>query len=119
MLEYVDVMDSPTCQSITRPSRIVKVSRYDSEGPNISWANKEEGEKAEGTLSTLESAFSNIIQAVGDSDPNRDALKKTPHRAAKALLYFTKGYEEDLQSELSSHLLRICFFLWNQTGRYS
>ena len=92
-------MDDLTGRSISKPSRPVRVSRYDSEGPKISWGSKEEKEEAEGTLSALETSFSNILHLVGDPDPERDALKRTPHRAAKALLYFTKGYENDLQSE--------------------
>jgi len=30
-------------------------------------------------------------------DPNREGLLKTPNRMAQALLYFTKGYEQDIQ----------------------
>ena len=94
----------------TVPSRPVRVSRYDSEGPSVSWASKEEGEKAEKTVNTIEKAFSDIIHAVGDPDPNRDALVRTPRRAAKALLFFTKGYEEDLQGESDSGITSIFFF---------
>lgn len=37
-------------------------------------------------------------QCLGE-DPNRDGLLKTPLRAAKALCYFTRGYETTLQGE--------------------
>jgi len=102
---------------IKAPSRPVKVSRYDSEGPSISWASKEEGEKAKKTVNTIENAFSDIIRALGDPDPKRDALVKTPHRAAKALLFFTKGYEEDLHGESVD---RIClqWFVRYQVVKY-
>ncbi len=96
---------NPSYKSVSKPSRPVRVSRYDSEGANVSWGNSEEKAEAEGTLSSLENAFSGIIQAIGDPDPDREALSKTPHRAAKALLYFTKGYEENLQGK---YILTLC-----------
>lgn len=42
-------------------------------------------------------AYSTIIEAVGE-DPSRQGLLKTPQRAAEAILHFTKGYEESLES---------------------
>lgn len=47
--------------------------------------------------SEIKNAYSSIIEAIGE-DPNRQGLLKTPERAAKAILYFTKGYEENLAS---------------------
>lgn len=41
----------------------------------------------------LTAAYRNILAAVGE-DPERSGLTRTPERAAKAMLYFTKGYEE-------------------------
>ncbi|XP_063689984.1 GTP cyclohydrolase 1-like [Bolinopsis microptera] len=43
----------------------------------------------------LEEAFRTIIECVGE-DPNRGGLKDTPSRAAKSILFLTKGYEENL-----------------------
>lgn len=40
-------------------------------------------------------SYRTILRNVGE-DPNREGLLKTPERAAKALLYFTKGYKESL-----------------------
>nr|CAH8849498.1 unnamed protein product [Trichobilharzia regenti] len=48
----------------------------------------------------LISAFHKILIAVGE-DPNREGLLKTPERAAKAMLYFTKGYEERVSDILN------------------
>jgi GTP cyclohydrolase IA len=36
------------------------------------------------------------IELVGE-DPNRDGLRKTPERAAKALWWLTRGYEQDVR----------------------
>jgi len=43
----------------------------------------------------LADAYLDILYTIGE-DPNRQGLKKTPERAAKALLHFTKGYEEKI-----------------------
>ncbi|XP_071839599.1 GTP cyclohydrolase 1-like [Apostichopus japonicus] len=51
-------------------------------------------------LSLMESAYKDIIQHVGE-DPNRQGLKKTPQRAAKAMLFFTKGYEQTISDVLN------------------
>lgn len=37
--------------------------------------------------------FKHIIEDLGE-DPRRPGLVDTPQRAAKALLFFTKGYED-------------------------
>ncbi|CAH8528244.1 unnamed protein product [Schistosoma mattheei] len=48
----------------------------------------------------LISAFHKILIAVGEN-PNRQGLLKTPQRAAKSMLYFTKGYEERVSDILN------------------
>jgi len=45
-------------------------------------------------LNEMIKAYSTIIRHVGE-DVNRQGLLKTPERAAKAMLFFTKGYEEN------------------------
>ena len=40
-------------------------------------------------------SFKNILERLGE-DPQRQGLLKTPERAAKAIMYFTKGYEENI-----------------------
>lgn len=51
-------------------------------------------------LSIVESAYRDIIKHVGE-DPSRQGLRKTPQRAAKAMLYFTKGYEQTISDVLN------------------
>uniref|UniRef100_A0A1I7X981 GTP cyclohydrolase 1 n=1 Tax=Heterorhabditis bacteriophora TaxID=37862 RepID=A0A1I7X981_HETBA len=51
-------------------------------------------------LEHMTQAYSSIISHVGE-DINRQGLLKTPERAAKAMLYFTKGYEEQLDDILN------------------
>ena len=87
---------------ISEPSRQLKLSKFDTQGVNVTWKDHKEQQRAEAAISEVETAFSTIIDSVRDPNPERDGLKKTPRRAAKAFMYFTKGYEEDLQSQFNS-----------------
>lgn len=44
----------------------------------------------------LEGAITTILECIGE-DPEREGLRGTPERYAKAMLFFTKGYEENVQ----------------------
>ncbi|KAH8822026.1 GTP cyclohydrolase I [Xylogone sp. PMI_703] len=55
-----------------------------------------EKEKEE-RVAKLSGAVKTILECVGE-DPNREGLLDTPERYAKAMLFFTKGYEENLQA---------------------
>ena len=46
-------------------------------------------------------SYSSLLSDVGE-DPYRQGLLKTPERAAKAFLFFTKGYEQTLEGYLIS-----------------
>lgn len=46
-------------------------------------------------LRTLTESYRSMLLAVGE-DPTREGLLKTPERAAMAMMYFTKGYEESV-----------------------
>ena len=46
-------------------------------------------------VNELSSAYLSIIESIGE-DCNRQGLLKTPQRAAKAMIHFTKGYDENL-----------------------
>lgn len=50
---------------------------------------------SEGALAGMVNAYASIIGYVGE-DINRQGLVKTPERAAKAMLYFTHGYDQNL-----------------------
>ena len=45
----------------------------------------------------LAGAVTTILECLGE-DPTREALVQTPERYAKAMLFFTKGYTEDLMN---------------------
>jgi GTP cyclohydrolase I len=52
-------------------------------------------------LAKLSDAVRTILECV-DENPNREGLLDTPERYAKALLFFTKGYGENLQQIVNS-----------------
>ena len=47
-------------------------------------------------LQKLEGAITTILECLGE-DPEREGLRGTPERYAKAMLFFTKGYEENVK----------------------
>ncbi|EAU37157.1 GTP cyclohydrolase I [Aspergillus terreus NIH2624] len=53
--------------------------------------SEEEDEKVE----KIAKAVRTILECVGE-DPGREGLRATPERYAKAMLYFTKGYSENI-----------------------
>ena len=53
-------------------------------------------EKAKERLQKLEGAVKTILECIGE-DPEREGLRGTPERYAKAMLFFTKGYEENVR----------------------
>jgi len=55
----------------------------------------------EGREQRLAAAVREILRCVGE-DPGREGLLKTPERYARALLWMTKGYREDLGAVLGS-----------------
>ena len=47
-------------------------------------------------LPAVASSYRNVLKQIGE-DPNREGLLDTPMRAAKAMMFFTKGYTETVQ----------------------
>ena len=72
-----------------------RLSRLDSSDATIV---AQESKEAEDNLllQKMEEAFKTILSCIGEN-PERPGLVKTPSRAAKAFMYFTKGYEETIQ----------------------
>ena len=55
----------------------------------------------ENSSSEIINGYKNIIAAIGEN-PEREGLKKTPERMAKALQYLTQGYSMDAHAILES-----------------
>lgn len=60
-------------------------------------------EAKEQALAEMTDSYKSLLRSIGE-DPTRQGLLKTPARAAKALLYFTKGYDEKIGGK-TSHIL--------------
>ncbi|PVH96435.1 GTP cyclohydrolase I [Periconia macrospinosa] len=65
--------------------------------PNAFTQKREHATEQEenGRLAKLSGAVRTILECIGE-DTSREGLLRTPERYAKALLFFAKGYEEDL-----------------------
>lgn len=51
-----------------------------------------ENPQREAVVLKLKKVFKELLETIGE-DPERQGLKRTPERAAKALWYFTHGYQ--------------------------
>ncbi len=56
----------------------------------------ESEEEANARMKKLSGALSTVLECLGE-DPEREGLRDTPDRYANALMFFTKGYTEDLR----------------------
>lgn len=52
-------------------------------------------------LENMEQAFRDIIQSVGE-DLDRDGLRDTPLRAAKAMQFLTRGYQQNIDEVINN-----------------
>ena len=57
----------------------------------------------EPSIARIESHFHDILADLGEN-PNREGLKKTPHRVAKALRELTSGYRVDVDAMINNAL---------------
>jgi GTP cyclohydrolase IA len=57
------------------------------------------------TISQLAQRYKEILGLLGE-DPQREGLLKTPERIAKAMLFFTQGYEQDPAQILRSAMFK-------------
>ena len=57
---------------------------------------EEEDEQKEVRLARMKGAVRTLLECVGE-DPDREGLLATPERYAKAMLFFTKGYQENVR----------------------
>lgn len=57
---------------------------------------EESPEKALERQAKIAGAVRTILECIGE-DPNREGLLGTPDRYAKAMLFFTKGYQENIK----------------------
>jgi len=57
------------------------------------------------TLATMESLVEDMLKHLGE-DPEREGLRRTPHRVAKAMQFLTSGYHKDIQKVLNGAIFK-------------
>jgi len=83
-------------------SRSVRNGRRPAVRPRRRRAEEKSGE----ALADLADCYRGILVGVGE-DPTRHGLRQTPERAARAMLYFTKGYDEKIEGKLAGRSVTI------------
>lgn len=74
----------------------------DAMSPSPRQEERHVAEQKSAALAELMDCYRTILIGVGE-DPGRQGLQKTPERAAKALLYFTKGYDEKIEGNSTTY----------------
>eukprot|EP01063_Lacrimia_lanifica_P003223 TRINITY_DN11710_c0_g1_i1.p2 TRINITY_DN11710_c0_g1~~TRINITY_DN11710_c0_g1_i1.p2 ORF type:complete len:379 (+),score=151.94 TRINITY_DN11710_c0_g1_i1:84-1220(+) len=58
------------------------------------------------TMGRMKRCYTDLLDCLGE-DPMREGVLKTPARAAKAMLFFTKGYQESLSDVLNGAIFNV------------
>lgn len=83
--------EKPTSKSATRAPGSSEIESWRDEDPRSVEDN-------EVNLQDIIAAYTTILRSLGE-DPQRQGLLKTPYRAATAMQFFTKGYQEKILGE--------------------
>lgn len=67
----------------------------------------------EDLIPNMAAAYRELLGSLGE-DPDRQGLVKTPERAAKAMLFFTKGYDQTLDGKCASYFPLRCVLFFCQ-----
>ena len=98
MSESLKPASPPRMERSLSPYR--RAEAFDSDG--LSWPSagtrkriNETPEEKQVRMEKMCGAVKTLLECLGE-DPEREGLLKTPERYAKAMMFFTKGYEETL-----------------------
>lgn len=75
--------------------------KYSLENGFVKEAATQRVDTGKSVLEVLSGHYRQILAGIGE-DTSRVGLLKTPERAAKAMLFFTKGYQENVKGGLFS-----------------
>lgn len=56
----------------------------------------------ESLVPDMAASYRMLLSSLGEN-PDRQGLLKTPERAAKAMLFFTKGYDQCIEGQFDIH----------------
>ena len=102
-LEKLSLMSSPSRNKAIKPMYLgddedhsMRHQLREAISPSPRQDEKRRAEQSKEALAEIADSYRNILHSIGE-DPSRQGLLKTPVRAAKALLYYTKGYDEKIE----------------------
>jgi|TARA_A100000171_G_scaffold53028_1_gene75559 GTP cyclohydrolase I len=72
-------------------------------GKSAPGVSSESDQSSEQTIATMDQAYRDIMTAIGE-DLDRPGLRDTPLRAAKAMKFLTRGYEQDIDAVINDAL---------------
>ncbi|AEO55806.1 hypothetical protein MYCTH_2300003 [Thermothelomyces thermophilus ATCC 42464] len=95
------VKETPTAeeaaeQSTRSPSPVIDFDGLSRPSVGTRKRVDEDDEQKQARLERMKGAVRTLLECVGE-DPDREGLLATPDRYAKAMLYFTKGYQENVR----------------------
>lgn len=64
--------------------------------------------KYENSVTEISQHYKGVLSALGE-DTDRQGLLRTPERAAKAMMFFTKGYRESIAGEINKYFKYFIF----------
>ena len=87
--------EKPEAPSVHNLAHLESLSDAETSGPERRASRGDISIRHQDRLEQLSGAVRTILECIGE-DPERQGLRGTPERYAKAMLFFTKGYEENL-----------------------
>ncbi|KAK5655666.1 hypothetical protein OQA88_5599 [Cercophora sp. LCS_1] len=88
-----DVIAEPSTRS---PSPVIDFDGLSRPSRGTRERLEESAEQKDERMEKMKGAVRTLLECVGE-DPNREGLLATPERYAKAMLFFTKGYQENVR----------------------
>lgn len=98
-------IDDPDQSSTSICSGVNRANPLPARSSSVSGSGNDHGQEPtpslrEDLIPFMSESYRMLLDNLGE-DPNRQGLLKTPERAAKAMLFFTKGYEQSLEEALN------------------